>query len=332
MAGTTGVYWVGNDGNFYIKTSTSGGVKNLGYAGITNPNMDIINGLTRIDNPTASPQYGVGTDSADAVPSSGVGSVDSYNQTNGVTSNTDTPTVDPDAAERAALKSEILSKGGDINAIYDALFGDLDTLVKSRDAELETQYGDQFKKAGDQYAAAIPQIETSYAAVGAENSTDNTYAKVGAKKGFEDTTKTIGNNKNADKAKLGQYKNEQNAKFTADRDAASRNVSRADSTTDVDALRGMRNDIETNLSGANVTRATLGTDGSARKTLSDLTADNGRLDAAINALDGILKSSLSGGVKQAAVKAVTDSAGLSDEEKKKVQETYGNVYAEQAAL
>jgi hypothetical protein len=41
---------------------------------------------------------------------------------------------------------------------------------------------------------------------------------------------------------------------------------------------------------------------------------------------------MSGAVKQAAVSAITDSAGLSEQEKKKVQETYGNVYEEQAAL
>jgi len=94
----------------------------------------------------------------------------------------------------------------------------------------------------------------------------------------------------------------------------------------------MRNDIERNIDQAGVTRATLGTDGDAAKAVSSLTADAGRFEAATNALDSIIKSSMSGAVKEAAVKAVTDNAGLSDEEKKKVQAQYGNVYAEQAAL
>ena len=241
-------------------------------------------------------------------------------------------TVDKDAAIRNQLIGEILGRGGDIDAVYNALFGDLDALLRSRDAELEAEYGNQFKKASDQYAEAIPEIETSYAAIGAESSTDQADAKTDAKKGFDETTATIGKNKETDKAKLGQYGTEQRAKFDADKNSAKRNVARASETEDVGALRSMRNDLEGNIDAAGVTRATLGTDAGARGEISRLTSDNGRFEAAINALDSIIKSSMSGSVKEAAVQAVTDSAGLSDEEKKKVQETYGNVYAEQAAL
>lgn len=240
--------------------------------------------------------------------------------------------VDPDIALRAKLRQQILGRGGDIDSAYGALFGDLDKLVKSRGSELEGQYGDQLSKVAEQYTGAIPQIETSYAAIGAADSTDTSDAKTGAKKGFDETTSTIGKNKQADTAKLGQYSKEQRAKFGADRDAAKRNVSRAGETEDVGALRQMRNDLETNLSSAGVTRATLGTDQGARGEVANLTKNAGRYEAAVNALDSILKSSMSGSVKEAAVNAITSSAGLSDEEKKKVQQQYGNVYAEQAAL
>jgi hypothetical protein len=299
------VYWVGQDGNTYVKTGDV--VKNFGELtpGLSGDNFFVAEGAsgaaTRIDDPT-------------------------------LNKDTTTNTVSPEDALRASLLQEIRARGGDIDKAYAGLFGDLDTLLKSRSGELETQYGQQLKQAGDQYAAAIPQIETSYAALGAGDSTDTTYAKIGAEKGFEDTTKTIGENKKTDQAKLGQYGEEQRAKFQADKDAAQRNVSRAGETTDTDALRTLRNDLESNLSEAGVTRATLGTDEGARGELSRLTADKGRYQSAVDALDSILKSSLSGGVKQAAVKAIADSSGLSDDEKKKIQETYGNVYAEQAAL
>lgn len=235
-------------------------------------------------------------------------------------------------AQRDRLREQIRGRAGDIQKIYEALFGDLEALLRARDAELETQYGDQLTKASAQYADAIPDIENSYAAIGAADSTDKSDAKDSAKEGFDETTKTIGKNKESDKAKLGQYGKENRAKFEADQTAAQRNVSRADETTDIDALTGLRNDLETNLDTAGVTRATLGTEGSARKELTNLTQDAGRFESATNALDQILKSSMSGAVKQAAITAVTDSAGLSDEEKKKVDQMYGNVYSEQAAL
>lgn len=240
--------------------------------------------------------------------------------------------VDPDVAIRAQLRGEIGARGGEVDAVYNSLFGDLDNLVRARDSELTTQYGQQRGRAGEQFAEALPAIDNSFAALGSYDSTQRGDSRGKAKKGFEDTVATIGQNENSDKAKLGQYRNEQAAKFGADRDTAKRNVARAGSTEDVGALRGMRNDLETNLSTAGVTRATLGSDGAARKTVEGITANQGRYEAAVGALDSILKSSMASDVKAAAVEAVTNSAGLSDEEKKKVQEQYGNVYAEQAAL
>lgn len=241
-------------------------------------------------------------------------------------------TSSEDLALVTQLRDEIMARGGDIDSIYSALFGDLDSLLKSRDAELEGQYGEQFKKAADQYTMALPEIENSYAAIGAADSTDNSDANDKAKFGYDDTVKTIGTNKKSDEAKLGAYGREQKAKITEDRDSAKRNLGRVGETDDADALRGMRNDLEGNLSNARVTRSQFGTDGSAQKSLDKLTGDNGRFDAAVNSLDSIIKSSMSGSVKEAAVKAITDNAGLSDEEKEKVQQQYGNVYAEQSAL
>lgn len=240
--------------------------------------------------------------------------------------------ADPDAALRNTLRAEIMARGGDIESVYSSLFGELESLVRSRDQELEGQYGNQFKKAADTYAGALPEIETSYAAIGASDSTDQTDAKGKAKSGYDETTRTIGENKASDKAKLGAYKKEQEAKISTDKEAAKRNVARVNETTDVSALRGMRNDLESNIGSANVTRATLGSNGSARQAVTGLTQDAGRFDAAVNALDSIIKSSMSGSVKEAAVKAIADNSGLSEEEKAKVNQQYGNVYAEQQAL
>lgn len=71
-----GVYWTGADGNYYIKTATSNGVQNLGAATPDNPNIDVINGLTQIQDPnppqqttptTTTTNTGTGTSDPNAV-------------------------------------------------------------------------------------------------------------------------------------------------------------------------------------------------------------------------------------------------------------------------
>lgn len=314
MANT--VFWIGQDGNVWFKDAN--GTRNVGKPLMVSDagfDAELLSAeSTQIDDPVQLASYAGSTGGGSGV------------------SDAEQARLAAEAAERGTLKSEIAGKADDIESAYGGLFGDLNSLIIARDQELEGQYGDQLKKAGEQYAGAIPEIETSYAAIGAADSTDNTYAKGKAKKGFEDTTETIGKNKEGDKAKLGQYKKETEAKFTTDREAARKLIADSGGTEDVDALRSGRNALDSNLSTVGVTKATLGTDGSAKKAVSDLTKDGGRFEAAVNALDSIIQSSLSGSVKEAAVKAVTDSAGLSEEEKQKIDAQYGNVYAEQQAL
>lgn len=67
MAGATGAtYWVGADGNYYYGSGVAGApIQNLGFAGSTNPNIDIINNATQIKDPSApNSTVGVGADGA----------------------------------------------------------------------------------------------------------------------------------------------------------------------------------------------------------------------------------------------------------------------------
>lgn len=212
-AGT--VYWIGRDGNVWYKDQ-SGQVSNLGAAAGTSTTANLVlNGATEIADPVNDDTGGGAAASTAPRELTAQEKQDAQ-----------------DAIDRAALLAEIAGKGGDVEAAYAALFGGLDELLRSRDQQLEEQYGSQFKQASDQYAQAIPDIETSYASIGAGDSTDNTYAKNKAKKGFDDTTETIGKNKESDKAKLGQYGKESKARFEADKKSATTNIERAKTTTD----------------------------------------------------------------------------------------------------
>lgn len=240
--------------------------------------------------------------------------------------------ADPDAALRAKLIKEILGKRGAIEEAYNALFADLDALINERSGELEADYTGQLGRAADQFADVLPTIDNSYAAIGSYDSTQRGDSRGEAKDGYDDTVETIGKNKEDDFAKLGQYDKETRAKFNADKKAANRYIDSAEDTTDVDALRGANNNLDTNLSQTEVTRASLGTNASAANSIRSMTADNGRSDEALAALDSIIKGSMPTEVKDAAVEAAVSSGIISEKDKKKVQAGYGNVYAEQQEL
>lgn len=243
-----------------------------------------------------------------------------------------TTTPDPNAARRDQLRSSITGKKDEVQAAYDALFGDLQNLLKAKSGDLNTQYDKQLKTASTQFADVLPTIDQSFAALGSYDSTQRGDNRAKAQHGYEDTVNTIGANKQKDMAALGQYGNKSKAEIQADKEAALRYIDSAPTTTDVNDLQTADNNLAENLSKTKVTAAGLGTDASAAKDINSLTADNGRFQAALDALDSVVKSSMPNSVKQAAVEAVTNAGGLSEADKKKVQAQYGNVYAEQQAL
>lgn len=240
---------------------------------------------------------------------------------------------DPVAAAAAAARNKLNSlrggvqgKRGAVQAAYDALFGDLDILSRDRAAEIERKTGENINKLTEGYTSSIPQIQSSYAALGADNSTDTRDAKIKAKSGYDDSIKQVGEQKESDLAKVGQYGRENKAKFGADRDSIFRLIDQAAQSEDEGDIRNASNEIDNRLGQATATRATLGTDAGARGQLSAITADAGRFDSIKASLDNIMSSSLAGGVKAAAVEAATTAAGISDEDKQKIKLQYGNIY------
>lgn len=231
-----------------------------------------------------------------------------------------------DPAAIAATRGQIHARASDIMHAYDALFGQLDAILKDKAAKTESDYGDQFATTSKNYTDSIPEIQKSYAAIGSGDSTDQSDAKDKAHEGFVSANQTIQKNKDTDLAAIGNYGATQRSKYGADRDSVNRLVSRSDADASLASLQGAQGDLDNKLGSIQADTGALTTDSGARGQLSALTADNGRFDSVRQALDTVVKSSMSGSVKQAAVQAVVDSAGLSDLDKQKVKQLYGNVY------
>ena len=247
------------------------------------------------------------------------------------------PQVDPreaqENAERGKLRGDIHARVNDLNALYNQLFGNLDNVAAERARELEDNYGEQLGKAAQKYADGVSAIENSYAALGSGDSTDRTYAKNSAKSGFEETNKQVKKNKEEDLAKLGNYVEGTKAKWRADHESANRLNGRADEVKDLTELRGGRNSIEDKIGNVKADIGNMNTESGARGKLTELTGDGGRSDSLSSALDSILKSSLGGGMKEAAVDTIGNAAGVNkgqiDEIKKKNAAQFGDAYTAQ---
>lgn len=238
------------------------------------------------------------------------------------------PVAQPSAADLAAraqaaklsnLRGQVRGYQSEVDSIYNQLFADLDALIGARKKEIETTSGDTITDLTEKYTGSLPTIQSSYAALGAGDSTDATYAKNDAKEGFEDSVKEVGTQKGKDLATLGQYDAETRAGWGADRDALNRIFSRLDETENEQDLVDARNEVENKLGTTKASRASLMTDEGLKGQVARSTDASDRLTGIQGALDSILQSSMSGAVKDAAIAAVGQSAGLTDEQKNQIK-------------
>ena len=217
------------------------------------------------------------------------------------------------------LRNETRGYAPEVNKIYDQLFADIDTLLNSRRKDIEETSGRSIGDLTKKYVSSIPGIENSYSAVGAGDSTWAGDSKDDAKEGFESSVKQVGDQKSKDLAALSQYGEETKAGWNADREALNRIFSRLDETDNENDLAAGRNTVETKLAGAKANRATLMTDEGLKGKINAGTDSSSRLAGIQSSLDSILNSSMANSVKDAAVQAVGQSAGLSDAEKDQIK-------------
>lgn len=231
--------------------------------------------------------------------------------------------ADIQAAKKAKLvgklRNETRGYAPEVNTIYDQLFADIDTLLNSRRKDIEETSGRSIGDLTKKYVSSIPGIENSYSAVGAGDSTWAGDSKDDAKEGFESSVKQVGDQKGKDLAALSQYGEETKAGWNADREALNRIFSRLDETDNENDLAAGRNTVETKLAGAKANRATLMTDEGLKGKINAGTDSSSRLAGIQSSLDSILNSSMANSVKDAAVQAVGQSAGLSDAEKDQIK-------------
>ena len=301
------VYWVGQDNNVYFKTRS--GVQNAGQAvqtsdaGFDAARMSAQ--ATRINDPNPIPNAQTGGATPTINPQN-----DAYNQY-----------VRQQAAQKAAeekqkgeLRNTITGTIGNLQGIYNQLFGDISGAATSQRQVLEQRYGRETSNLGDQFASEFPSIGKSYAGRGAYSSSFRQDAERKAQQQFQRQLEDIRTQKEADAAKIGEYVAKEQAKVQAQQGLIGSTLGRLGSVTDLNELKQIRNSIDAQIADVTAQRAGNMSQESYLQQFQRLAPATDRMNNLRATLSNIISGAAPTAIKQQVAQQIIGSAGLSPEE------------------
>lgn len=217
--------------------------------------------------------------------------------------------------------TDITNKLSSLNALYEALYGDIEKTVQDRRSQYDTSYNKQLEDVTGAYTKSQEQLPNVYGARGLSNSSYFENALTDAAKTFNDTLGSIGQNRDQVYAQLGQYANQTKAGFQAGQNALkSINPANLDATT----AQSLAAQLDQQIAALTQQRAGLGTNqefisGLNRVAPSQQTGTN----QLSKQLQTLVTSSAASFAKEQIAKGLIKAANLTD---KNSQDYWFNYY------
>ena len=304
------VYWVGQDQNVYFKTRS--GVQNAGKAintysgGFDAANMSaqatMINDPNPIPNAPAAGGGGGGTNAQ----------VDAYNKL-----------MQQQAAQKAAeeqqktqIRNTLTGNIGNLQNLYNQLFGDISTSQASQRQQLEQRFGRETSNLGEQFTSEFPKIGMGYAGRGAYSSSYRQDAEAAAQKQFQKQLEDIRLQKESDAEKIGRYVAQEQAKIQAQQGLLNTSLGRLGNITDLNELKQLRNSIEAQIADVTSRRAGEQSQAAYLQRFQELAPATDRMNNLRATLSNIIQGAAPVGIKQQVTQQIISSAGLSPEEER----------------
>jgi hypothetical protein len=219
-----------------------------------------------------------------------------------------------EAAQQAALRQGLQGTIGQLNSLYDNIFGDVRKVGQSQRQALDSRFNRETGALTDQFNQEMPKIGRSYAGRGAYDSSYRMDSEQAAQKGFENQIGDLKEQRIADAAKIGGFVSEQEARINAEKGMLQRTLGQLGDITDVGELRQLRNQIDRQLADTQASRGGLMSQEQLAARANKLAPAADRMSGLQSTLANIINGQAPGPLKRAVAQQIIGSAGLRPEE------------------
>ena len=228
-------------------------------------------------------------------------------------------------AERNSILAELTGYRGRADETFNDLFSRIDQLARERRQRLNETYNEQDARYTTEFEQAIPEIDNAFAALGIGNSTYAGKRVDSATKEYEKSLQSSKRNREADLREVGEWAGSQRSALEGDKRNIFERLDRASRhNADLGELRGVRNEIGSQVNTLGGRKGAYTPGGEAMQTLERVSGRSSNFDDAMASLQGVLNSSMDTGTKDAAKTALIDNANLTDDEKRRLSEVQAN--------
>jgi len=226
--------------------------------------------------------------------------------------------VAADAAQKSGLRSGIQNLISQAKDIYGNLYGGLTKQAASQKGQLESAYAKNLQDFGSQYASELPKIAQAYAARGAYDSTWRAGAEQAAQQGYQTQLNQLNQAQQEALGKVGQAYAETQGQYQAGQAGLNTILGRLGSTTDVNELTTLRNQIENKLIELNAAKAGQLTQEQQLAQTQGLGPVSDKFSQASQTIDTIINGQAPVMLKKSIASQIVGSAGLSESEQKQL--------------
>lgn len=229
------------------------------------------------------------------------------------------PTPEQIAAQQQAAQINNLKKGisnliGESLNIYSSLYGGLGEAFSGKKKQLEEQYGREEQSMQQEFTQELPRIGTAYAGRGAYDSSWRINAEQAAGDRFKSQLDTLGAERRDTMAALGKSFKEQETQLKVGEEAINRLMADLASTTDLDKLTTIQNEITKRISDLKATSASLQSPETYMAAYQGIGGPTSRAGQVKATVDNILAGQAPAQLKQSVAAGFIQSSGLSPEE------------------
>lgn len=229
------------------------------------------------------------------------------------------PSPEQIAAQQQTAQINNLKKGisnliGESLNIYSSLYGGLGEAFSGKKKQLEEQYGREEQSMQQEFTQELPRIGTAYAGRGAYDSSWRINAEQAAGDRFKSQLDTLGAERRDTMATLGKSFKEQEAQLKVGEEAINRLMADLASTTDLDKLTTIQNEITKRISDLKATSASLQSPETYMAAYQGIGGPTSRAGQVKATVDNILAGQAPAQLKQSVAAGFIQSSGLSPEE------------------